>query len=572
MATEQELVALLHRADWTRLSLSGVVYSDNAPGFPIITEMRSRPFPHRPPPFPPPGSPWGPELTLLLAPGRRYRLSDADGRHVRGCDGERIWEWFPELPPSADIRLVGGPEPPFPVLLAPSWLLTGYALTIEEETTAYGRAAIRVAATALSRPSGKHLPGLIPVTPFHWASAVRYDSAVVLVDAELGILLRCEGQHGEGAPDVTSFRTLTVGVEADPGRFTAPEGSVGSGGSGPGWPFGGAGREAAKTVAGLAAGGLGAAIRYAPRKRQDPFAQATHEDDPEPLMPADDPFPGAAADGAATPVSDELLHLLYRSGHGVPRFTATMHQWVDFAALLDAVPQAARKTGFGGVGLLVDAVRDAARDTGDHLERRVRMAGWDRYRIDLTRPAPDPDEDPGAQPRDHRGIPRTVACDGERRWVVYAGRVVVGPAGPPLDEIADLVDAAWLLGSDLSGGEEVVAGGRPGYRVAIEARRGELGMLGGVFGFFFPAAAVVDAETGRLLRLTLYKGGKPVLRSELRDIAPDESDDFGFSPPPGLPVDDEPPADEPPAPPPNPVDYVAKAARGFLRRVTNSAG
>jgi hypothetical protein len=82
----------------------------------------------------------------------------------------------------------------------------------------------------------------------------------------------------------------------------------------------------------------------------------------------------------------------------------------------------------------------------------------------------------------------------------------------------------------------------------------------------------VDAETGRLLRLTLYKGGKPVLRSELRDIAPDESDDFGFSPPPGLPVDEEQPDDEPPGPPPNPVDYVAKAARGFLRRVTNSGG
>ena len=339
MTTEQELVALLHRADWTRLSLSGVVYSDDVPEYPIITEMR------------------GPELTLLLAPGRRYRLSGADGRQVRGCDGERIWEWFPELPPKTGVRPLGGPEPPFPVLLAPSWLLSGYALAIEEETTAYGRAGIRVAATALSRPSGKHLPGLIPVPLFHWPPAMRYDGAVVIVDAELGILLRCEGQRGDGAPDVTSFRTLTVGVEADPERFTAPEGSVG-GGSGRGLPFGGVGREAAKTVAGLAAGGLGAAIRYAPRKRQDPFAQATHEDDPEPLMPADDPFPAPAVDGGLAPVSDEMLHLLYRSGLGVPRFTATMHQWVDFAALLDVVPQAARRTGFGGVGLLVDALRD----------------------------------------------------------------------------------------------------------------------------------------------------------------------------------------------------------------------
>ena len=88
-----------------------------------------------------------------------------------------------------------------------------------------------------------------------------------------------------------------------------------------------------------------------------------------------------------------MLHLLYRSGVGVPRFTATMHQWVDFAALLEAVPESARKTGFGGVGLLVDALRDAALDAGGHLVRRVRMGGWDKYRIDLTRPAPAREND-----------------------------------------------------------------------------------------------------------------------------------------------------------------------------------
>ena len=81
---------------------------------------------------------------------------------------------------------------------------------------------------------------------------------------------------------------------------------------------------AAKTAAGLAAGGLGAAIRYAPRKRRDPFAQAIQDDDPEPVMPADDPFPGPAVDGAAAPVSDEVLHLLYRSGVGVPRGESTV--------------------------------------------------------------------------------------------------------------------------------------------------------------------------------------------------------------------------------------------------------
>ena len=564
MATEQELVALLHRADWTRLSLSGVVHGAAGPGFLVVTETPMRPF--SPPPFPPPGSPWGPELTLLVAPGRRYRLSTVDGQHVRGCDGERIWEWFAELPPGTDVRLAGRPLPPFPVLLIPSWLLSGYSLSLEEETTVCGRAGLRVVATASGRrPDGKHLPGLIPVTPFRWLPVERFDRAVAVVDAELGILLRCESQRGDDEPDVTSFQELTVGGEADPEQFTAPAGSMTGGGSGStGWPFGEAGREAAMTVAGLAAGGLGAAIRYAPRKRQDPFAQATHEDDPEPVMPADDPGPGfaAGAGGGLAPVSDEVLHLLYRSGLDVPRFTATMHQWIDFAALLDAVPEAARKTGFGGVGLLVDALGDTARDAGAHYVRRVRMGGWDRYRIDLTYPAPRPDEDPRARPGRHRFPPRTVACDGERRWVVYAGRVEAGPAGPPLDEIVDLVDASWLLGCDLSGGSEVVAGGRPGYRVALEGRRRDSSGLGGFLEFFFPAVAVVDAESGRLLRLTHYMGGKPVVRAELRDIVADESDDFGFSPPAGLRVVEK-PADAEPTPP-NPVESMTRAARGFL--------
>jgi len=79
--------------------------------------------------------------------------------------------------------------------------------------------------------------------------------------------------------------------------------------------------------------------------------------------------------------------------------------------------------------------------------------------------------------------------------------------------------------------------------------------------------AAVDAESGRLLRVTRYAGGKPVLCSELRDIGPDTSDDYGFEPPAGLRVDEEEPAEQPP----NPADFAGKAAmeavdalRGFF--------
>ena len=47
-------------------------------------------------------------------------------------------------------------------------------------------------------------------------------------------------------------------------------------------------------VAGLAAGGLGAAIKYAPKRHVDPFATATAED-PGDVMPDDEPLPAWAA-------------------------------------------------------------------------------------------------------------------------------------------------------------------------------------------------------------------------------------------------------------------------------------
>src|SRR5262249_3209411 len=123
-------------------------------------------------------------------------------------------------------------------------------------------------------------------------------------------LLSCERRRGDQSPEVSEFRSLAVDPEVDETRFTAPAGSAFGDGSGlPGWPFGSAGREAAKAVAGLAAGGLGAAIKYAPfgrpgrpgrPGRSGPSVTTTWgiavEEDAEAQMPGDDPFPGDAAD------------------------------------------------------------------------------------------------------------------------------------------------------------------------------------------------------------------------------------------------------------------------------------
>jgi hypothetical protein len=138
----------------------------------------------------------------------------------------------------------------------------------------------------------------------------------------------------------------------------------------------------------------------------------------------------------------------------------------------------------------------------------------------------------------------TVVCDGSHCWKVYQDRVEVGPASSRPNPVAELADGSWLLGCRLGFGGEVVADGRPGYLVIAAARPGSAptGPLGWLAGGWLPAVAVVDAATGRLLRLTRYLGGRPVRRLELRSVAdagPDDaSDDFGYTPPDGLRVVD----------------------------------
>jgi hypothetical protein len=552
MVGEQDLIALLHRADWRRLCLSGEVRGEQG-------------------------------VTLLLAPGKRYREELPGERQVCGCDGERIWRWAADEPSGPRARLIGGPQPPFPLLLAPSWLLDRYELTIAGDTTACGRAAIRVEATPRrSLPDGPGPRGLsygvLPVSPRRASLSFRYDHVSAIVDAELGILLSCERRRGDDAPELTEFVSLTIDPDTDPAAFTAPPGSVTSAPTGE-ESFG---REAAKTAAGLAAGGLGAVVRYAPfgRRHVDPFAHATNEDDPEPEMPLDDPVPGPSVAPASptAPVSDQVLHLLYRTGEAVPELTCMLHQWVDASALLSAVPESARRTGFGGVGFLLDAMVESGRSAGTtvtHDVRSVRMDGWDKYRIDRVSPAPEPDRPgesgpdgrPGWRRRRRRDL-LTVACDGDQRWEVYADRVYHGPAGPPRDELTDLLDGSWLLTCDLSGEEEITVRGRRAYRFAA-ARDFWPGPFGALAKLTFPLVAVVDAETGLLVRLTTYKGGKPVVRHELRDVEPGGgSGDFGFHVPAGLTVVEESEEDPPPQREwdlgVSAVDAAKKAARGLF--------
>jgi hypothetical protein len=379
------------------------------------------------------------------------------------------------------------------------------------------------------------------------------------VDAELGILLRVSWLPPEDEPpDVTELVSLELDPVIDPAQFATPPGSVVTESWSEALSAGGPAFAAAKTAAGLAAGGLGALIKYWPHRRARAEA---HPEDPEAAMPQDDPAPEMAPDGRPTgpEVSDEVLQLLHDSGTAA--FDATLHEWCDVSAMLSRVPESVRRTGFGGLGLLVDALTEHGAAV-IHTVSALRVGQPGRYQIDHQHDV-------------ERG-PKTIACDGQHRWQVYEDKMTVGPAHPPPHDIGDLADASWLLECRITGGALIMAGDRPAYR--IHAARGDAPWA---FMMLFPAAvAAVDAELGIVLSLTSFLGGKLVRRYELRDVAATRAGDFRVNVPLDLPVEPESnPRDADPGHPATvPLKMAsavarevgqeaARAARNFLRRL-----
>jgi hypothetical protein len=595
---ERELVGLLYRADWTGLSLSGRVRG--AGQFPATSpggQWWSASFGGglRPGSFslpdPPPGPPdWmmttdrpETESALTLAPGKRYRLATEDGSRVLGCDGERVWQWLADVPAGERVTFERRPQPPVPGLLAPAWLLLGYRLSVEGGTTVAGRAGIvvtgAVRTAGLRGPSaGLSAPTVLPwdmPTVLTWDMLPRPERVSAVIDVELGIVLRCELGYPDGTVAVTEFLDLEVGGAVDPSVFSPAAGSFfGDRLAGEPGPVDDVGLGALKMVAGLAAGGLGAAIKYAPKRQVDPFAAATSED-PGDVMPDDEPLPawavgqaaddaadreaggaGGAADGEAgegdgrTAVSDEVLDLLYRGGLEPTPFSARLCEWTDGevvgGAMLGAVPESARRAGLGGVGFLLDTIL-TFEDSTNRISRAVysvRVGAWDRFRIDRVFLTPLARARRLQMRRRYRDV-LTFAVDGQRTFRVFEDEVRVGPART-LDRgwhgfLPQLVDGSWLLGCRLSGGDVVEVDGRTGYRIIATVGAGPVSgaPLSWLPGWWLPAVAVVDASSGRLLRLTRYSGGKTAMRVELRSLSDGGSDDFGFTPPDGLPVVEE---------------------------------
>ncbi len=537
----RSVVALLYRADWTGLSLSATITWQRDPD--VDARLRTRDFEERhrrrgfpPPPRARPAPAAGPEdddepedvawreseHRVLLAPGGRYRVAAADGSLLAVSDGEALWE-------IAEGRAVrsraGGPGRSFGGLITPRWLLACYDLEITGNAVAGGRSAI--AARGTPRPMGSR----------RYGSYHLLDRVEVLVDAELGVLLRAEqifeGQQREAA----EMQDLIIdpAEAADPSQFQPPPGlpvtdehePFSFQPSGPGWQLAG-------SAASLAAAGLGFAVRHAPRR---PTAWPPGDDDGD--LPADAWF--SPEDWTRQqPPGDELVNLLHRTGLPAPHVAAELHEWADAGAValrFDAI-RARMPSGIDGIlgpDALWAALGERARESGTvHRVARLLVSAPGRYRLDYLS-------------GDWRKRYQSIACDGDHTTKLFPDRVAAAPAKPLKASYAALLDPAWLLrGWRLTAAGTTNVGGRAGYRLLAEAARSvggsslsgeQMSATAGPGQLFGRMEVIVDAELGILLRQTSYVGDQPAIRAELRGLAPlahDVAGEFRIEPAPGV--------------------------------------
>jgi hypothetical protein len=222
--------------------------------------------------------------------------------------------------------------------------------------------------------------------------------------------------------------------------------------------------------------------------------------------------PRATDQAQLTPLTDDLVNLLYRTGLPPSAFTATAHEWTDGAglkrmgaALRASLPPAI--DGIFGPDQLWSAFGEQFPERIYQISRlTVAMPG--RHRIDRLA---------GAQPHE----PVTIACDGERLWKVYPNRVATGLAQPLYLDFARLANQSCLLsGCELTAAGEVEVDGRRGFLVVAD---GVDGVDGPWPADLFPMTdhieVVMDAQLGIALRETCYFQGEPFHCIELRDVS-----------------------------------------------------
>ena len=516
------LVELMYQADWTSLSLALEVreFEDY--------EAQARAFAPRPPWLPESGPaanrasrPPPPDLRrdpdpddddlddeldaadephqsqrehayrLLIAPGGRFRADDSNGQFA-GSDGRRGYEVLP----------------PCLALLLPSWLPARFELELAGPALVAGRPAHRligrprpVVTGRRSRTGGRY--HLTP--PPHDLAGLNLrgvDRIDVALDAELGILLRCELMHRGQLMSRGEITALAAepGDAAEARPFTAPpdadEEFGGTLFSGPGW-------ERAKSAANAGATALNFVLRHAPHREPPAGARAGAPPD-FPAAADDADWPGPP--GPAEPISGPIIRLLYEAGLRHTAFEAELRTWADATTSADAFLAAADKTTLPGVTKLGETMTERA--TTWRGRDAISVGLPDKYRVDYI--------DGGIQARKVL----TEVCDGAQRWRRFADHVSVGAALPPPAAVARLADPAWLLEWKLTGGAEITEGGRRAYLIRVRPVTQPPGGAAARLAMYIDTVTevVLDADSGVVLRLLQERGGRSCLQQVLTGL------------------------------------------------------
>jgi hypothetical protein len=556
MTSLPELVALLYRADWTRLSISAELVERRDmhlsaqvaeritadlrrasggiwPPIPLRDHLRLLTGGH-PSGTPPAGPRWTQtRQRILLAPGGRYRVAAADQpADLTFCDGTSCWVMRDG---TADRYSAEPPPTPVPDLMRPPWLLSRFRLADAGLAEVAGRVAHRLVATP-------RLPADRVVAELFVARAHSLLERIdLLVDADTGIVLRHEAVFDGQPLWITELRDFVADPpEArDPAWFRPPASvpDEDCGGITEYYrdqkatqfdPDGAGAREVgAGGVAAMAAAGT---VRLAARAVARPEPRRDAAPDPDAAVPEDEPDHDGPDRDEREPVSAALLNLIAGTSRPPLTLTAELHHWMDRTAVQRAQVgtvyagpelQEYLLAGFDGAGEGAGWSQLLLR-TG-HWAARIQVARPDRYRIDY-------------RIDDRPRWPLVVACDGDRLRKQYHNRIVSSPPRPPEPKLVRLLDPAWLLQNwRLSASGPTAAAGRPGYGVIAEPP--EWVSRSRPDGTAWRIALIIDAELGIVLRQVSYLDGRPAVRLELRDVtAASRAGDFGLTAEPGLPV------------------------------------
>jgi hypothetical protein len=500
-----DLVVVVYQSDWTLLSLSATISHTYDYGVSArLMERRNAERRRAMGPLPgavrmpsvevPSRDPLHLEQQVAVAPGGRYRLESSEGL-FEVCDGGHCWDLYGGV---AHRRPGLRPGRTFHGLLTPQWLVAWYELQITGTEVVDDRAAVRVSGVPRT-PSARH--------PSRYQSLDRVE---VLVDAELGILLRSR-QIFEG--EILEASELTDVVINPPeagtsGIFDLPSGVPVEQEEKPFadyQPPSGVGWEVAGAAAGAAANALGFAVRHAPRRKS-----AWPADDNEPDMPGDALL--AASDWElGQPPDDQTINLLHRTGLPAPALTAEVHEWTEVLPAIQKLKAFQEKlpaplAGIFGPDSLWDALGErAAEERRGHRVATLAARQPGRYRLDYLS-------------GDWNKRYKAIASDGEHTTKLFNDKVAIGPAKKLDTSFACMLEPAWLLtGWKLTVIGPAQVAGREGIHLRATAQRYSLDDADELLA---RADLVVDEELGVLLRHTSYVGDEPLSRIELRNIRP----------------------------------------------------